>query len=258
MFAVNDPYLGGTHFNDVRIIRPIFHEGRIIAYAQANGHWADVGGSVPGSFDINAKEHFGEGLRIPPVRLWDRGVYRPDVGRLIFSNTRMPTDCEGDMHAQAEATRACEREILRLVGALRRRHRRDGVRRGAELRRAAHARPHRGAARRGDGDGRLPRPRPGRRRGPDPDPRQDDHLGRPRALRPERLAPGRRLVPQLGLRRHHLGRLRGHQDVLPRRAAQLGLLPRGHGRSRARGHASSTRRGRSRSPASARGRTRRS
>ena len=116
VFAVNDPYLGGTHFNDVRIIRPIFHEGRIIGYAQANGHWADVGGSVPGSFDINAKEHFGEGLRIPPVRLWDRGVYRADVGRLIFSNTRMPTDSEGDMHAQAEATRACEREILRLVG----------------------------------------------------------------------------------------------------------------------------------------------
>ena len=51
VFAVNDPYLGGTHFNDVRIIRPIFHEGRIIAYAQANGHWADVGGSVPGWLD---------------------------------------------------------------------------------------------------------------------------------------------------------------------------------------------------------------
>jgi N-methylhydantoinase B len=46
VYAVNDPYLGGTHFNDVRIIRPIFHEGRPIAYAQANGHWADVGGSV--------------------------------------------------------------------------------------------------------------------------------------------------------------------------------------------------------------------
>jgi N-methylhydantoinase B len=115
VFAVNDPYLGGTHFNDVRIIRPIFHDGRIIAYAQANGHWADIGGSVPGSFDVNAREHFGEGLRIPPVRLWDRGVYRPDVGGLIFSNTRVPSDCEGDMHAQAEATRACEREILRLV-----------------------------------------------------------------------------------------------------------------------------------------------
>jgi N-methylhydantoinase B len=116
VFAVNDPYVGGTHFNDVRIIRPIFHEGRPIAYAQANGHWADVGGSVPGSFDVNAREHFGEGIRVPPVRLWDRGVYRPDVGRLIFSNTRVPHDCEGDMHAQAEATRICEREVLRLVG----------------------------------------------------------------------------------------------------------------------------------------------
>jgi len=116
VFAINDPYLGGTHFNDVRIIRPIFVDGRIIAYAQANGHWADVGGSVPGSFDINAKEHFGEGLRVPPVRLWDGGRYRSDVGRLIVSNTRMPSDCDGDMHAQAEATRACEREILRLVG----------------------------------------------------------------------------------------------------------------------------------------------
>ncbi len=116
VFAVNDPYLGGTHFNDVRIIRPIFHEGRILGYAQANGHWADVGGSVPGSFDVNAREHFGEGLRIPPVRLWDRGAYRADVGRLLFLNTRVPSDCEGDMHAQAEATRMCEREILRLVG----------------------------------------------------------------------------------------------------------------------------------------------
>jgi N-methylhydantoinase B len=115
VFAVNDPYLGGTHFNDVRIIRPIFCDGAIIAYAQANGHWADVGGSVPGSFDINAREHFGEGLRIPPVRLWDRGVYRPDVARLIFSNTRVPSDNEGDMHAQAEATRICEREVLRLA-----------------------------------------------------------------------------------------------------------------------------------------------
>jgi N-methylhydantoinase B len=115
VFAINDPYLGGTHFNDVRIVRPIFHDGQIIAYAQANGHWADVGGSVPGSFDVNAREHFGEGLRIPPVRLWDAGRYRADVGRLIFSNTRVPSDCEGDMHAQAEATRICEREVLRLV-----------------------------------------------------------------------------------------------------------------------------------------------
>lgn len=116
VFAVNDPYVGGTHFNDVSIIRPIFHHGSVIAYAQSNGHWADVGGSVPGSFDITAKEHFGEGTRIPPVRIWSEGRYLADVARLILSNGRVPEATEGDLHAQAEATRVCEREILRLVG----------------------------------------------------------------------------------------------------------------------------------------------
>ncbi len=115
VFAINDPYLGGTHFNDVSIIRPIFHGGEVIAYAQSNGHWADVGGSVPGSFDITAREHFGEGTRIPPVRIWQQGRYLADVARLILSNTRAPEAAEGDLHAQAEATRVCEREILRLV-----------------------------------------------------------------------------------------------------------------------------------------------
>jgi N-methylhydantoinase B len=116
VFAVNDPYVGGTHFNDVSILRPIFHEGELIAIAQCKGHWADVGGSVPGSFDITAQEHFGEGLRIPPVRIWSRGKYLSDVAGLILSNSRAPEDTEGDLKAQAEATAVCEREILRLVG----------------------------------------------------------------------------------------------------------------------------------------------
>jgi N-methylhydantoinase B len=115
VYAINDPYLGGTHFCDVRIVRPIFHEGEVIALAQSNGHWADVGGTVPGSFDINAKDHFGEGLRIPPVCIWDQGRYRADVVRMMVSNMRAPSDAEGDLHAQAEATAVAEREILRLV-----------------------------------------------------------------------------------------------------------------------------------------------
>ena len=69
IFITNDPYNGGTHFNDVRIIRPIFYDDELVAFTQSNGHWADIGGSVPGSFDITAKEHFGEGLRITPVRV---------------------------------------------------------------------------------------------------------------------------------------------------------------------------------------------
>lgn len=115
VFAINDPYRGGTHFNDVSFIRPIFADGEIIAFAQNKGHWADIGGNVPGSFDVNAKEHFGEGLRITPVRIWSKGVFLHDVAQLLVSNTRAPRQAMGDLHAQSEATAVCEREVLRLV-----------------------------------------------------------------------------------------------------------------------------------------------
>jgi N-methylhydantoinase B len=116
VFVTNDPYAGGTHFNDVRVLRPVFADDVLIAWAMANGHWSDVGGSVPGSFDVRAREHFGEGLRITPVKAWDRGQFRSDVARLIAGNTRSPGDNLSDLRAQAEATRVCERELLRLVG----------------------------------------------------------------------------------------------------------------------------------------------
>jgi len=116
VYAINDPYAGGTHFPDVRLIRPIFADGEIIAFSQSNGHWSDVGGSVPGSFDVTARDMFREGLRITPVRLFDKGRFCRDVAHLIAANTRDPASIIGDIHAQAQATQACEREILRLVG----------------------------------------------------------------------------------------------------------------------------------------------
>jgi N-methylhydantoinase B len=115
VFAINDPYRGGTHFPDVSLIRPVFAGGELIALAQANGHWADVGGSVPGSFDVGATDHFGEGIRIPPVRVVDRGTPRDDVIALIASNSRAPSDIVGDCHAQIEATRVAEQELFRLI-----------------------------------------------------------------------------------------------------------------------------------------------
>jgi N-methylhydantoinase B len=115
VYAINDPYAGGTHFSDVRLIRPIFSDGKIIAFSQSNGHWSDVGGSVPGSFDVSARDTFREGLRITPVRLFDKGRFCRDVAHLIASNTRDPDSIIGDIHAQAQATLVCEREILRLV-----------------------------------------------------------------------------------------------------------------------------------------------
>ena len=114
VFIVNDPFRGGSHFNDTRIVRPMFYKGELIGYSQANGHWADVGGAAPGSFNITALDHMGEGLRITPVRVWSRGVWLADVAKLMAANTRNPGDVIGDMQAQAEATAVSEREIVRL------------------------------------------------------------------------------------------------------------------------------------------------
>ncbi len=115
VYVINDVYQGGTHFNDTRIIRPIFYKDELLGFAQANGHWADVGGAVPGSFNVSAIDHMAEGLRITPTRVWSKGRCLTDVCNLIASNTRAPADIIGDMQAQAEAARIAEVEICRLV-----------------------------------------------------------------------------------------------------------------------------------------------
>lgn len=114
VYAMNDPYLGSTHFNDVKLARPIFWEGELLALAQASGHWADVGGSVPGSFDVTLPEYYGGGVRISPVRIWDRGRYRHDVVEMLVANMRVADDARGDLIAQAEATAIAEAELHRL------------------------------------------------------------------------------------------------------------------------------------------------
>ena len=115
VFLVNDPYVGGTHFSDTRVLVPIFVAGEIIAWSQANGHWADMGGSVPGSFDVSARDMFKEGIRIPPVKIWRRGEYCGDVAKLVAKNTRDPDAIIGDMDAQTQACKIAEREIQRLA-----------------------------------------------------------------------------------------------------------------------------------------------
>ncbi|RFC68943.1 MULTISPECIES: hydantoinase B/oxoprolinase family protein [Mesorhizobium] len=115
VYAINDPYAGGTHFSDVRLIRPIFDEDDIIGFAQSNGHWSDLGGSVPGSFDVAAKDMFREAVRITPIRLFHGGRFCKDVANMIAANTRDPRSIIGDIHAQAQATNVAERDILRLV-----------------------------------------------------------------------------------------------------------------------------------------------
>jgi N-methylhydantoinase B len=128
VYAINDPYAGGTHFSDVRLVRPIFDEDHLIGFSQSNGHWSDLGGSVPGSFDVTARDMFREGMRITPVRLFHGGRFCADVANLIAAQTRDPASIIGDIHSQAQATQVAEREILRLV----RKYGRDQVTRGMQ------------------------------------------------------------------------------------------------------------------------------
>jgi N-methylhydantoinase B len=115
VFLVNDPFSGGTHVPDMRVVRPVFDEGELVALTEANGHWDDVGGSVPGSFDIGARDLYREGLRVPPLRIVDQGVRRGDVIDLILANVRVPHDRIGDLQAQIEATAVGEARLHELI-----------------------------------------------------------------------------------------------------------------------------------------------
>ena len=116
VFLINDPYEGSTHLPDVRVVRPVFTDGDDpIAYTQSNGHWPDVGGPTPGSFNIEAAEFHGEGLRIPPVKIREKGVYRDDVINLITANMRISENRIGDIKAQVKATKVAEKRLLELV-----------------------------------------------------------------------------------------------------------------------------------------------
>ncbi|MER2192163.1 MAG: hydantoinase B/oxoprolinase family protein [Solibacillus sp.] len=115
VFLVNDPYRGGTHFSDTRVVLPVFYEDKLIALMQTNGHWADVGGSNPGSFDIKAKEHYGEGTRIPPVRIYSKGHYLQDVVNLIVTNMRIPEERLGDLRSQVEAAKVGQKQLLDMI-----------------------------------------------------------------------------------------------------------------------------------------------
>ena len=109
VFVHNDPYFGGSHLPDVNVVRPAFYDGQLIGYACLRAHWPDVGSATPGSYGA-VTEIFGEGLRIPPLRLISRGVLNADLEKLILANVRTPDERKGDLGAQLAATlRATER-----------------------------------------------------------------------------------------------------------------------------------------------------
>ena len=109
VFIHNDPYFGGSHLPDVNVIRPAFHAGTLLGYACLRAHWPDVGSATPGSYGA-VTEIYGEGLRMPPLRLVSKGQVNADLEKIILANVRTPDERKGDMGAQLAATlRATER-----------------------------------------------------------------------------------------------------------------------------------------------------
>lgn len=109
VFVHNDPYFGGTHLPDVNVVTPAYYEGELLGFACLRAHWPDIGGDTPGSYGT-VTSIFGEGLRLPPIRLYSAGEPITDVHAIIMANVRTPEERMGDIRAQVAANRrACAR-----------------------------------------------------------------------------------------------------------------------------------------------------
>jgi N-methylhydantoinase B len=118
VYIFNDPYDGGSHQPDIKIIRPIFDGLLPLAYGISCGHWPDVGGPVPGTFNPRATSCFEEGLRIPPTLLLQRGQRVESTFALLQANIRQPQERMADLHAQIRATKLMEERFLEYVDQL--------------------------------------------------------------------------------------------------------------------------------------------
>ena len=114
MWVTNDPYVSGTHLNDVTLVRPIFHRGALVGYAANKAHHADLGGSVPGSMPVQAGELFAEGLIVPPMRLVCEDRIAGEIVALFRANSRTPDARSGDLRAQVAGNHTGERRLLEL------------------------------------------------------------------------------------------------------------------------------------------------
>ena len=115
LFILNDPYFGGSHLPDITIIRPVFHDDRLLFYGVNRAHHSDVGGGTHGGYNPGANEIFQEGLRIPPLRIYDRGNPRHDLLQMMSANVRQPENFLGDLNAQIGSVMLAARRIQDLL-----------------------------------------------------------------------------------------------------------------------------------------------
>lgn len=112
---LNDPYCGGTHLMDVKLVRPFYYKGERFAFLANCGHWTDIGGNVPGGFGVRATEIIQEGVRIPPILLCRKGEMQEDILTLLFANMRVPEERRGDLKAQFAALNVGEERLTSLL-----------------------------------------------------------------------------------------------------------------------------------------------
>ena len=115
IILLNDPYRGGTHLNDVTMLYPIFDEGELFIFPAVRAHWADVGGMTPGSYSGLSTNIYQEGVRIPPIKIYEEGKINRAAMTLLLSNMRLPEDRTGDFNAALGACRVAEGRIRALV-----------------------------------------------------------------------------------------------------------------------------------------------
>src|SRR5436190_10240224 len=119
LFILNDPFQGGMHLPDVFVFQPIFRSGENddnpIAWAGTVCHHTDVGGRVPGSNASDSTEIYQEGLRIPPLKLFERGQRNETLFALIEKNVRVPIKVFGDLRAQLAACHIAEQALVELA-----------------------------------------------------------------------------------------------------------------------------------------------
>ncbi|MBM3490050.1 MAG: hydantoinase B/oxoprolinase family protein [Alphaproteobacteria bacterium] len=115
IFALNDPYDGGTHLPDIVAVKPVFLAGARVGFAAVLAHQTDIGGRIPGGNASDSTEIYQEGLRIPPVRLCHAGRPSHTLFRLLERNVRVPDKVLGDVRSQIAACNTGEKGLLELV-----------------------------------------------------------------------------------------------------------------------------------------------
>jgi N-methylhydantoinase B len=115
LFAVNDPYFGGSHLPDITVISPIFYAGELLFYGVNRAHHSDVGGATHGGYNPAASEIYHEGIRIPPLKLYEQGVPRRDLLQMLAANVRHPENFLGDLNAQIGSVMIAAQRIRGLL-----------------------------------------------------------------------------------------------------------------------------------------------